>query len=168
MNRISHDSITHTQPSSALTLPLLLYHQLGALIDSPDFAALLDVRTVLSLAQVSRIFRQVFGPRYLRLVVRLGNLNPELRRSYWTHVAMGEEYAIGGVVHGRTYPKLLDDVESQSGAKENLVQIRRYPTPAHCETVVEMYTRGAPAEGSVNFQIFLSARYPLLGHLTRP
>ncbi len=60
---------------------------------SPDFAALLDVRTVISLGLVCRTFHQIFDRSYLQLVIRLGNLEPALRWLYWMHMAPCAEYS---------------------------------------------------------------------------
>lgn len=61
-------------------------------VRSPEFAALLDVRTVLALRRTSKAVGRIFNKEYVRTVIRLGNLEESLRLSFWAHNAPWLEY----------------------------------------------------------------------------
>ncbi len=60
-----------------------LFDLLEEHLHSPNFAALLSVRQVMALGQVCKSFRKIFNSQYVRLVIRLGNLDPDLRYLFW-------------------------------------------------------------------------------------
>ena len=61
------------------------------------FASLLTVKDVLSIGSVCKTFRKVFNKEYLNLVVRLGNLNSDIRYLFWIHQAPYAKYALMNV-----------------------------------------------------------------------
>ncbi len=64
-----------------------LFDLLEEYLRSPSFASLLSARQTIALGQVCRSFRRIFNLRFLRLVVRMGNLEPELRCLFWIRQA---------------------------------------------------------------------------------
>ena len=61
-------------------------------IKSPDFASLLEVKTVLKLRLVCKTTYKLFNDEYLRLVIHLGNLEANLRLSFWACNAPWQKY----------------------------------------------------------------------------
>eukprot|EP00826_Nyctotherus_ovalis_P029347 TRINITY_DN2316_c0_g1_i14.p4 TRINITY_DN2316_c0_g1~~TRINITY_DN2316_c0_g1_i14.p4 ORF type:complete len:121 (+),score=29.70 TRINITY_DN2316_c0_g1_i14:100-462(+) len=61
--------------------------------ESISFASLLTAKDVLALSFVCKSFRKIFNGSYLRLVVRLGNLDAELRHLFWIHCAPYARYS---------------------------------------------------------------------------
>ncbi len=59
---------------------------------SPAFAALLTVKDVLSLGAVCKGFRKIFDKDYVKLVVRLGGLDGEIRYLFWIYQAPYARY----------------------------------------------------------------------------
>jgi hypothetical protein len=58
---------------------------LQPVFESISLASLLTAKDVLSLCLVCKGFRKVFNSDYLRLVIHLGNLDPELRHFFWIY-----------------------------------------------------------------------------------
>lgn len=70
-----------------------LFETLKDYFKSDNFAALLEVKEVLSLSLVSKSFHRIFNERYVQLVIRLGNLNGSLRYLFWINQAPYAKYA---------------------------------------------------------------------------
>ena len=65
---------------------------LQPLFQSISFASFLTAKDVLSLCLVCKGFKKIFNSDYLRLVIRLGNLDPELRQFFWIYHAPYARY----------------------------------------------------------------------------
>ena len=81
----SSDSTSESSPCRAPTTLKGFINSLEDYVRSPDFAAFFEVKDILSLGQVCKSFRKVFGPEYVSLVIRLGNLEDCFRYLFWIH-----------------------------------------------------------------------------------
>eukprot|EP00826_Nyctotherus_ovalis_P060592 TRINITY_DN8520_c0_g1_i2.p1 TRINITY_DN8520_c0_g1~~TRINITY_DN8520_c0_g1_i2.p1 ORF type:complete len:160 (-),score=18.79 TRINITY_DN8520_c0_g1_i2:833-1258(-) len=63
-------------------------------VRSPEFAALFDVRGILALRRTSKAISKIFNKEYIRMVIRLGNLEEPLRLCFWAHNAPWLEYLL--------------------------------------------------------------------------
>ena len=61
---------------------------------SYEFASFLTAIDVISLSSVCKSFRKIFNRDYLQLVIKLGNLNNEIRYLFWIHQAPYARYIL--------------------------------------------------------------------------
>jgi len=80
-------------PTSNITLSLKDFFEImHSYIISPEFALFLDVKTIISLSRVCRNFHNIFTSEYLKMVIKLGNLNENLKIQFFVHFAPWIEY----------------------------------------------------------------------------
>ena len=61
-------------------------------VKSVEFSSLFEIKDVINLQRVCKSFHQLFGREYLKFVIRLGNLETDLRYNFWIHNAPYSEY----------------------------------------------------------------------------
>jgi len=81
----SSNTTSENSPCFNSTGIKLVFEQLTEYIKSPDFASFLEIKDVLALSQVCKLFRKIFDKDYISLLIRLGNLETQFRYLFWVH-----------------------------------------------------------------------------------
>ena len=85
---LSNSLMTQSTKFSSVILDLIdLIVYIKKYVQSPAFASLFDIRTLLNLSLVCKTFSSIFNSQYFQMVIWLGNLEPELQPSFWAKYA---------------------------------------------------------------------------------
>ena len=85
LRSLKNDSINANKESPKTIHITKVLEEIKEYIKSPNFALLLELKEVIALGRTCKYFNTIFNRNYINLIVRLGNLDSNLRYLFWIH-----------------------------------------------------------------------------------